>query len=256
MQAAAEGVGMYFSSGDGSGVETPSSDTFATAVGGTTLGLGKTSNRLFETGWSTGISVLQHNQWTFQGEQGAAGGGPSVLWKQPAYQQGVVPASLSRAPGNRGGAVRVVPDISADADPFTGFAVGLLTFSSGSPPTFAESDIGGTSLSSPTVAGMVIAAQQGQSGPFGFINPAIYKLAGTSAVFDALPLTSSSPALFRGTSCDAAACGAEALTTFDDQSPTMAGYTGQVALKGYDNMSGIGTPHGQKFITALRNLEK
>ena len=256
LQAAAEGVGMYFSSGDGSGVETPSSDTFATAVGGTTLGLGKTSNRLFEIGWSTGISVLKNNQWVFQGEQGAAGGGPSVLWKQPGYQQGVVPASLSKAPGNRGGPVRVVPDISADADPFTGFAVGLLTFSSGSPPTFAESDIGGTSLSSPTVAGMVIAAQQGQSGPFGFINPAIYKLAGTSAIIDALPLTSSSPALFRGTSCDAAACGAEALTTFDDQSFSMAGYTGQVALKGYDNMSGIGTPNGQTFINALRNLEK
>ena len=258
MQAAAEGVGMYFSSGDGSGVESPSSDPFSIAVGGTTLGLGKSSNRLFETGWSTGISVLQNNQWAFQGEQGAAGGGPSVLWKQPAYQKGVVPASLSRAPGNRGGAVRVVPDISADADPFTGFAVGLLAFHNKKhlPPTFSESDIGGTSLSAPTVAGIVIAAQQGQPGPFGLINPAIYKLAGTSAIIDALPLTSSSPALYRGMSCDAAACGAEALTTFDDQSPTMAGYTGQVALKGYDNMSGIGTPNGQTFINALRNLEK
>ena len=36
----------------------------------------------------------------------------------------------------------------------------------------------------------------------------------------------------------------------------MAGYTGQVALKGYDNMSGIGTPNGQTFINALRTLEK
>jgi subtilase family serine protease len=257
MQAAAEGVGMYFSSGDGSGVESPSSDPFSIAVGGTTLGLGKTSNRLFETGWSTGISVLENNQWVFQGEQGAAGGGPSVLWKQPGYQKGVVPASLAKAPGNRGGPVRVVPDISADADPFTGFAVGLLTFHTKKhlPPTFSESDIGGTSLSAPTVAGIVMAAQQGQSGPFGLINPAIYKLAGTSAVFDSLPLTSSSPALYRGTSCDAAVCGAEALTTFDDQSFNMLGYIGQVALKGYDNMSGIGTPNGQVFITALRALE-
>jgi subtilase family serine protease len=257
MQAAAEGVGMYFSSGDGSGVESPSSDPFSIAVGGTTLGLGKTGNRLFETGWSTGISVLQHGRWSFQGEQGAAGGGPSVLWKQPGYQQGVVPASLSKAPGNRGGAVRVVPDISADADPFTGFAVGLLTFhKKHRPPTFSESDIGGTSLSAPTVAGIVTAAQQGQSGPFGLINPAIYKLAGTSAFFDALPLTGSSPVLYRGTSCDAATCGAESLTTFDDQSPAMAGYTGQVALRGYDNMSGIGTPNGQTFINALRTLER
>jgi hypothetical protein len=35
----------------------------------------------------------------------------------------------------------------------------------------------------------------------------------------------------------------------------MDGYTGQVTLKGYDNMTGIGTPHGQVFITALRELE-
>ena len=35
----------------------------------------------------------------------------------------------------------------------------------------------------------------------------------------------------------------------------MAGYTGQVTLKGYDNMTGIGTPNGQLFISALRGLE-
>jgi hypothetical protein len=36
----------------------------------------------------------------------------------------------------------------------------------------------------------------------------------------------------------------------------MSGYTGQVTLKGYDNMTGLGTPNGQKFVTALRKLEK
>jgi hypothetical protein len=36
----------------------------------------------------------------------------------------------------------------------------------------------------------------------------------------------------------------------------MFGYTGQVTLKGYDNMTGVGTPAGQQFITALRHLEK
>ena len=36
----------------------------------------------------------------------------------------------------------------------------------------------------------------------------------------------------------------------------MPGYTGQVTLGGYDNMSGIGTPDGPAFITALRNLEQ
>jgi hypothetical protein len=32
----------------------------------------------------------------------------------------------------------------------------------------------------------------------------------------------------------------------------MKGYTGQVTLSGYDTMTGLGTPNGQAFITALR----
>jgi subtilase family serine protease len=255
VRAVAEGVGMYFSSGDGSGVEAPSSDPDAIAVGGTTLGIGKTDQRLFETGWSTGQSFLHKHRWVFQGEQGAAGGGPSILWKEPSFQKGVVPPALATAPGNRGGRVRSAPDISADADPFTGFAEGVLTFHSRRPPTFSEFDIGGTSLASPLVAGMVTAAQQGEPTPFGFTDPAIYKLAGTNAYFDTLPLTAQSPRSFRGVACDAAVCGRQLLTTFDDQNPAMSGYTGQVTLPGYDNMSGVGTPDGPHFIAGLRALE-
>jgi subtilase family serine protease len=256
VQSAAEGVGMYFSSGDGSGLGLPSSDPYATAVGGTTLGVGKANNRVFETGWSTGISVLNStgSAWRFEGEQGAAGGGPSEIWAQPSYQKGVVPPALAKSPGTRGGLVRSVPDISADADPFTGMAVGLLTFNAGSPPTYSETDIGGTSEASPLVAGMVTAAQQGQSVPFGFLNPMIYKLSGTSAYNDTLPITKASPRHWRGTYCPADTCGADALTTFDDQSVNMAFYTGQVTLQGYDNMSGVGTPNGPSFISGLRGL--
>ncbi|HET9894433.1 MAG TPA: protease pro-enzyme activation domain-containing protein [Streptosporangiaceae bacterium] len=258
VQAAAEGVGMYFSSGDGSGTQTPANDPFAIAVGGTTLGIGQHDNRLFETGWSTGLSVLQDNQWVFQGEQGASGGGPSVVWPEPDYQKPVVPSALTMSPGASVPG-RVVPDISADADSFTAFATGLLTFDPSdpsAPPTFGFLPIGGTSLATPLVAGMVAAAQQGQPEPFGLVNPAIYKMAGTSAVHDVLPFTAGTPALFRGIACVDALCGGQQLlTTFDDQDPAMLGYTGQVTLQGYDNMTGIGTPNGQYFIKALRNLE-
>ena len=257
VQAAAEGVGMYFSSGDGSGVLAPSSDPDAIAVGGTTLGIGKGGSRLFETGWSEGISLLNHKSWLFLGEYGAAGGGPSLLWAEPSYQDGVVPTALATAPGNRGGTIRSVPDISADADPFTGAAVGLLTFhnKSGKPPTYSQFPVGGTSESSPLVAGLVAAAQQGQPASFGLVNPALYQLAGTSALYDALPLTSSSPVAYRGVACDPHDCGLWALTTFDDQSSGMFGYTGQVTLPGYDNMTGVGTPAGAAFISGLRSIE-
>jgi len=255
VRAAAEGVSMLFSAGDGSGVETPSSDPFATAIGGTTLGIGNTDPRLFETGWSTGISADVNNKWIFFGEQGASGGGPSLLWAQPAYQHGVVPASLASAPGNRPGLVRAVPDISADADPFTGFALGLLQFNkNGVPIGFIEEDIGGTSLASPLVAGMVADAEQ-YHGSFGFLNPALYRLAGTSAINDALPITSATPVRYRAVACDVAMCGLLSLANFDDQSFKMLFYTGQVTRVGYDTMTGIGTPDGQNFIYALRKLE-
>ncbi len=163
LRAAAEGVGMYFSAGDGSGVLSPSDSPYAISVGGTTLGIGHRLNRLFETGWSTGESILTvHRGWVFVGEQGATGGGPSLLWAQPGYQKGVVPAPLARAPGNRGGTVRSAPDISADADPFTGMAVGLLVPqpNPNKPPVYVQIDVGGTSEASPLVAGIVAAAQQ------------------------------------------------------------------------------------------------
>jgi subtilase family serine protease len=250
-RAAAEGVGMYFSTGDSSGVFGPSSDPFAISVGGTTLGIGKAGNRMFETGWSTGFSFLGKKRWIFIGEQGAAGGGPSLLWHQPGYQKGRVPRALAKAPGNRPGLIRSVGDFSADADPFTGFNLGILVFHKKKPPTFVQGDIGGTSLAAPLVAGIVTAAQQGRHRAFGFIDPKLYKLHGSKVIHATLPLSGKSNPLFRGTVCPENTCGAPILTIFDDQNKNMFPYTGQVTLKGYDNMSGLGTP-GPAFIKGLR----
>ncbi len=102
------------------------------------------------------------------------------------------------------------------------------------------------------MAGIIADAQQGQHTVFGFTDPVLYRLAGTSAFHDMLPSTSATPAQFRGVVCNVAFCGAPALITFDDQNPAMPGYTGQVTVKGYDNMTGLGTPNGQQFLKALR----
>ena len=106
------------------------------------------------------------------------------------------------------------------------------------------------------MAGIVTAAQAGQRAAFGFLDPAIYKLAGTNAYFDPLPLTRKSPTLYQGMACVGRnQCGGKLLSTFDDQNPNLFGYTGQVTLPGYDNMTGVGTPDGPKFIIGLRSLE-
>jgi subtilase family serine protease len=257
VRAAAEGVGMYFSAGDASGVLTPASDPYAISVGGTTLGIGNTDSRLFETGWSTGMSTDPTDSWQFQGEQGGTGGGQSQIWAQPAYQHGVVPAALARGPGNRSGLVRTEPDISADADPFTGMGVGTMTLSSaGKPVSYATTPTGGTSLSTPLIAALVADAQQGMRRPFGFLNPALYRLASTRAFHDPGAVTSSTPSRYKAVACGASNCGVLSLANFDDQSWSMSGYTGQVTASGYNTMTGVGTPDGSYFIPLLRELER
>lgn len=96
VQAAVEGIGVYFSSGD-SGDETggvkgatatpdwPASDPFVTAVGGTSLAVGKSDNYLFEAGWETGREKLAGQTWGQPTYQYGSGGGTSRLFAQPSY---------------------------------------------------------------------------------------------------------------------------------------------------------------------------
>jgi hypothetical protein len=106
---------------------------------------------------------------------------------------------------------------------------------------------------------MVIAAQQGQAKPFGFLNPALYKLAGTPAFYDPAPLTSHDPVTWRVLACPATTeqCANETyLQITDDQSSAEKDWSGQVTAPGYDNTTGLGVPNGQDFITAIRALTK
>jgi subtilase family serine protease len=246
LRAAAEGVGMYFATGDNPGIAIPASDPYSIAVGGTTLGIGAADNRVFETGWSDQVGFLEHGQWVNQGiPRAAAGGGVSTLYAQPKYQAGVVPASMSTYDGALD---RTIPDLSADADRDSGILEGVMT-GAGHYETF---DLGGTSLATPLVAGMVADAQQGQQTPFGFIDPLIYSLAGTSAFHDILSLPNSTPAIDRAAFApeSTSGWGHAASETFDTQNPA---YTSQVTAPGYDTMTGLGTPNGASFIAGLRS---
>jgi subtilase family serine protease len=260
LRAAGEGVGMYYSSGDNPGVLPPSSDPYALAVGGTSMAINSSNQRVFETGWSNGVERVQATGYADMGIAFAAGGGTSLLWAQPSYQKSVVPPAMSTPPtGNRGSASRAVPDISALADPTTGMSVGMtgmVTDSKGVVSDFFYVRVnGGTSLAAPLVAGMVAAAEQGQPTSFGFINPLLYSLAGTSALHDILPVTSSTPTEYRGVYCADKTCVGQpaAVWTFDDQPKES---TNQVTAKGYDTMTGLGTPNGQAFVSALRKSEQ
>ena len=251
LRAAAEGVSMLFSSGDNPGISVPASDPYSTAVGGTTLGLGQGNTRLFETGWSDDDLLKFHGKSFDEGiGRNAAGGGTSLLYPQPSYQAGIVPASMSTT--SAGAVDRAVPDISADADADSGILQGIIEIVNHK-PTYVTFDDGGTSLASPLVAGVIADASQGQAASFGFINPLLYSLSGTNAYNDALPLSPSSPVLDQTAFTPASIAGVPLLNPLDSQGPAYEAYTDQVTATGYDTMTGLGTPDGSNFIYALRS---
>jgi subtilase family serine protease len=195
-QGAVEGIGFYFATGDNGDnvahtsikqVGTPSNSPWVTAVGGTSLALGKHDTYEWETGWGTDKSLLSKDgtSWTdFPGAfYSGAGGGTSTMYEQPFYQRGVVPDTLAKANGAT--PMRVTPDIAAVADPNTGFLVGQTQTDPDHKQRYSEYRVGGTSLAAPIIAALQALAQQAQYGvPIGFANPAIYQRYGTGDYHD------------------------------------------------------------------------
>ncbi len=253
IQGGAEGIGMYFSSGDDGDeiaavgyrtVSTPASDPLAIAVGGTSLGVGAFNQYLFETGWGTTTAYeTKHHTWGGRSFVYGGGGGTSRVFAEPWYQHGVVPAKMA---GVYGGAARVVPDIAMDGDPTTGFLVGeTQTFLNGT-EKYGEYRIGGTSLSSPLLAGVMALADQAAGTAHGFANPAFYALEGTSAVRDIVnPSTTVATVRVNFLNNENGSAGKY-------YSLRLLNQTGTLHTKvGYDNVTGVGTPNGEAFLNAL-----
>ncbi|HLO30619.1 MAG TPA: S53 family peptidase [Anaerolineales bacterium] len=235
IQAAAEGIGVYFSSGD-SGDETsrfgfatadwPASSPWVTAVGGTSLGVDQSGARAIETGWGTSsyscnatTLVCTRSGWLY-----GSGGGESVVFAAPDYQ-----AAL----GKDG---RAVPDVAALGDPQTGLLVGQTqTFPDG--VYYDEYRIGGTSLSSPIFAGLMALLDQKSGSPHGFANPLFYDNPG--AFYDVLSVKTAVARRNFKNSVDASAGTSDFLRTFDDYSGSPTQSTGP----GWDNVTGLGVPN-------------
>ena len=119
------------SSGDsGTGVSFPASAPTVLAVGGTTLKADKSGNRLSEKAWS------------------GSGGGASKYEKRPSYQPMTFKTFIKSS--------RLVPDVSLNADPATGYSV-----YSGSQGGW--SIVGGTSAAAPQWAALLILGKKADS---------------------------------------------------------------------------------------------
>lgn len=259
IQAAAEGISLFFSSGD-NGDETggvagatptpdwPASSPYVTAVGGTSMGVSATNSRIFELGWQTGKSTLKNGAWD-PAQPGnymyGAGGGTSRLFAQPDYQKGVVPNSMSQTYG--GAPMRVVPDVAALADPTTGMLVGQTQMFPDGHSEYSEYRIGGTSLASPLFAGMFALAVQ-KHGAYGLANPTLY--GARSASYD---VTKADLAQYPGTvrsdyvnGVDASDGYSYTARSFDDDGPLTIH-----VQQGYDDITGVGSPAGTAWLDAV-----
>jgi subtilase family serine protease len=215
-QAAVQGQTIVASSGDAGSeacqpnglrnllsVNFPASNPLVLGVGGTRI------NKLTgpkEVVWNDGISS----------NDGAGGGGKSVFYAEPQYQKAFKINSK----------VREVPDVSADADPVTGYVIHW---------NGQWGVIGGTSAAAPLWAALLaLTDAKCSSSPVGWANPAIYfaKKVKASVLHDIVSAPNK--------------------TTNNYVHPSK-GHLYPVT-KGYDAATGLGTPNGNVLANKLCNL--
>ncbi|MCU1528568.1 MAG: hypothetical protein JWP75_2331 [Frondihabitans sp.] len=249
LQAAAEGVGLYFASGDDGDNKAdvgtaepdfPASSPWVTAVGGTSLGLSKTNTKIFETGWGdVGDQIVAGAHATLRYAEtlpgtlwgGGSGGGKSSLFKRGAAAGAAWYQTSPVVPGSLGAGRRLVPDVAALADPFTGMLVGLRPIYNNTTlanSTYQTSVGGGTSLATPLFAAQMAVAQQQTGATIGFANPALYSLAATTPSSFVDVVTRAVPAAL----AYSGSTQSYLITLGKDESLTTA--------KGYDTVTGLG----------------
>jgi subtilase family serine protease len=251
IQGALEGMTLNFSSGDNGDelantgtvqADLSASDPWVTAVGGTSLGIGKNGQRVLETGWETTKSTLTNGAWGPAAYLYGSGGGTSRIFAEPGYQRGVVPDALAREnqTGNHRG--RVVPDISMDGDPTTGLLVGeTQTFPDG--VYYDQYRIGGTSLSTPLFSGLMAVSNQLDHFDHGFVNPVLYQFTSrTKAITDVRHVGGGAVRVDYNNGVDASDGTTTSVRTFDFQGLTIN------TTPGYDNVTGLGVPNGLAFL--------
>ena len=172
--AIAKGITIFSAAGDdgssdeGSGtpeVDFPASSPYVMGVGGTRLVASSGAKPVItsETVWN---DLLQ--------KEGAGGGGISVVFSKPSWQDGVnVPPSVNPPyPIGRG-----VPDVAAVADPETALVVMHVDGKS-------LDAVGGTSAAAPLWAALIARINQGLGTSCGFLNTLLYTKFATGVLRD------------------------------------------------------------------------
>jgi subtilase family serine protease len=190
-------------------VDFPCSDPEVTCVGGTTVQDASTGDYGSETVWADGSDPTNPE---------GSGGGISQLFNRPPWQTGPGTDNSYSAADNG----RMVPDVSADADPQTGYAVFIVNVHL----VGEDDEYGGTSAAAPLWSGLIALLVQSVGRRIGFFNPTLYALGAQAASFPAAP--------------------------FHDI--TTGNNLYYPATPGYDLATGWGTPDGAALAADLKQL--
>jgi subtilase family serine protease len=237
-------------------VSNPADSPWATAVGGVSLALTSKNAIEWQSGWGTNQNLLIDEDSIFDPPAngyfwGGAGGGPSAFFKKPWFQ--------SSLPGK----TRQLPDISWLADPFTGGVIAI-TYGFGYPPLQYQV-WGGTSLACPMFSALWAIANQEAGFPLGQAAQYLYSMP-ADTIYDVLPLSSTTNVTativdLSGTTTYTAAQLAAPLGITTKFYSTLWDYplvqdttyvltfgtdTGLATAKGWDNVTGVGTPKDAK----------
>jgi subtilase family serine protease len=186
---------FFAASGDsGAGTGYPAASPYVVAVGGTSVQTSTNGNFKNETGWS------------------GSGGGPSSVEPKPSWQQITALNAYT---------TRCIPDLAADADPYTGVSV----YAPSSPTRSKWMVFGGTSVATPCVAAMV--------------NLGGMTYTATDTTLPNSTATSSTTVTFL-----ISVYGGLGSTSFRD---ITTGSNGFSCLNGWDFVTGVGSPQGTKF---------
>jgi subtilase family serine protease len=205
--------------------EWPPSDPLVTGIGGTQLRLTARGQRIApDVAWNDTYSVPA-NELIF-GDAGpnplAGGGGTSVFFPRPPYQDGVRDVV---------GSARGVPDIS-----MSGACDGAVdTYQSFGGQAPGWYPVCGTSEATPLFAGIVALAAQVAGHPLGLINPALYAMS-RRHLPGVVPVTSG------------------ATTVSVTQHGKLSTVTGFSARPAYSLAAGVGTVNGALFVPELARL--
>jgi len=205
-------------------VSFPASSPFVTAVGGTNIALNAANQIIASVVWNDG-----------PGQPAAGGGGNSVLFAEPSYQDAFQTSTH-----------RETPDVSMLADLAPGYEIFCTAKSQPCNAKHGWLFIGGTSAGTPLLAGGVAVADQalreaGRSG-LGFANPLLYYIASSNAAL-AAPVTPAS--VF-----------ADVTTGSNDLFATEGNPLGCCsAAAGYDDASGLGQVNVANLTAIAKTIE-